>query len=79
MNRGGNFDNEAENAQSSNRNDNDPTNRNDNLGLRPAMTSPSQTAATATRRRGTVPRDVQIRCLRRCTCTGQTVRAAPVW
>lgn len=38
-NRGGNFDNDPDNAQSGNRNDNSPTNRNDNLGLRARKTS----------------------------------------
>lgn len=38
-NRGGNFDNDADNAQSDNRNNNGPSNRNNNLGLRPAKTS----------------------------------------
>ena len=38
-NRGGNFDNDPQNGQSGNRNNNAPSNRNDNLGLRPAKTS----------------------------------------
>jgi RNA-directed DNA polymerase len=38
-NRGGNFDNDPDNAQSGNRNNNSPTNRNDDLGLRAAKTS----------------------------------------
>lgn len=38
-NRGGNFDNDPENAQSGYRNNDGPSNRNDNLGLRPAKTS----------------------------------------
>ena len=32
--RGGSFNNEARNARSANRNDNDPNNRNDNIGFR---------------------------------------------
>lgn len=38
-NRGGNFDNDPQNAQSGNRNNDAPSNRNNNLGLRPAKTS----------------------------------------
>lgn len=41
-NRGGSFDNDPDNARSDNRNGNDATNRNDNLGARPAKTSVRQ-------------------------------------
>lgn len=41
-NRGGNWGNDPDNAQSGNRNNNDAANRNHNLGLRPAKTSVGQ-------------------------------------
>jgi hypothetical protein len=41
-NRGGSFDNDPDNARSDNRNNNDATNRNDNLGACPAKTSVRQ-------------------------------------
>jgi formylglycine-generating enzyme required for sulfatase activity len=36
VNRGGSWNNDAGNARSANRNNNDPADRNDNLGFRPA-------------------------------------------
>jgi hypothetical protein len=41
VNRGGSFNNAARNARASNRNNNTPTIRNNNLGVRPSKTSPS--------------------------------------
>ncbi|NLF68655.1 MAG: hypothetical protein GX575_06310 [Candidatus Anammoximicrobium sp.] len=38
MNRGGSWNNDASNGRASNRNRNDPGNRNDNLGFRLAST-----------------------------------------
>lgn len=37
MNRGGSWNNDARNLRGSNRNRNDPSKRNDNLGFRPAL------------------------------------------
>ena len=37
--RGGSWDNNARNCRSANRNDNDPTNRNDNIGFRLSSTA----------------------------------------
>ena len=62
VNRGGSFNNPAVNARSANRNNNAPTIRNNNLGLRPAKTSLRQIATVASRHRRAVHRDVQIRC-----------------
>ena len=42
MNRGGSFINPAQNARSAYRNGNHPSNRNDNLGFRPANASHRQ-------------------------------------
>ena len=67
MNRGGSFNNPAVNARSANRNNNAPTIRNNNLGLRPAKTSHCQIEMVASRHRRVVHRDVQIRC--RCRRT----------
>ena len=39
MNRGGSWNNEANNARSANRNNNNPDNRNNNIGFRPARSS----------------------------------------
>ena len=40
VNRGGSWNNNARNLRSANRNRNTPGNRNDNLGFRPASSSP---------------------------------------
>ncbi len=44
MNRGGGWNNNAQNLRSANRNRNTPTNRNNNLGFRVARTPPARTA-----------------------------------
>ena len=67
INRGGSFNNPAVNARSANRNNNAPTIRNNNLGLRPAKTSLRQIVTVALRHRRAVHRDVQIRCQSRRT------------
>jgi formylglycine-generating enzyme required for sulfatase activity len=41
VNRGGSWNNDAQNCRVSNRNNNDPTNRNNNLGFRLARSSKS--------------------------------------
>ena len=41
VNRGGSWNNDAGNARAANRNNNDPGNRNDNLGFRPSSSRPS--------------------------------------
>ncbi|MBU3916124.1 SUMF1/EgtB/PvdO family nonheme iron enzyme [bacterium] len=40
MNRGGSWNNESSNLRGSNRNNNSPTNRNNNLGFRCASSAP---------------------------------------
>ena len=40
VNRGGSWNNDARNVRSADRNRNDPGNRNNNLGFRPALSSP---------------------------------------
>ena len=45
VNRGGSFNNPATNARSANRNNNDPENRNNNLGVRPSKVSHRPIAA----------------------------------
>jgi len=42
VNRGGSWNNDADNARAANRNDNDPDNRNDNLGFRLASPGASR-------------------------------------
>jgi formylglycine-generating enzyme required for sulfatase activity len=45
--RGGSFNNQAVNVRSANRNRNVPTNRNNDVGLRPASTLPCQNPQAA--------------------------------
>ncbi len=45
MNRGGSWNNNARNCRASNRNNNEPDNRNNNLGFRLAAAAPSSTVS----------------------------------
>ena len=66
VNRGGSFNNAAVNARSANRNNNTPSNADNNLGLRPAKTSPPPDRRGRPKRPDAAQRDVQTRFLRRC-------------
>jgi hypothetical protein len=65
VNRGGGFDNDASNARSANRNNDAPSNADDNQGVRPAKTSTRPIAVAAARRPRRRASDVQTRFLRR--------------
>ena len=76
VNRGGGFNNEAENARSGQRNANEPENRNDTNGLRVANASPGQIARV--RHPRAVPLDAQTRLPHRPS-SGRRERARRVW
>ena len=69
VNRGGNFNNNAQNARSAGRNNNNPTNRNNKLGFRPA--NPSSARRACSTERAPVACDGQIRL----PCHSQTAVA----
>ena len=60
MNRGGSWNNDARNCRSANRNNNNPDNRNNNIGFR-AVLAPAQSRKARLTRPPSCPRNVVFR------------------
>jgi hypothetical protein len=71
VNRGGNWNNDARNCRSANRNNNEPGNRNNNLGLRVAR---ARRKVEHVRRTGQYPVPSAL-----CVRLGQIRKARRVW